>query len=51
MHDKAPWCDQKLGEALLAPTVIYVRDVLRLIEAAQVKVRRTSQRLVSDESD
>lgn len=40
LHDKAPWCDQPMGEVLLEPTVIYVSQVLQLIKAAHVKVGR-----------
>ncbi|GAB4816639.1 hypothetical protein N2152v2_003685 [Parachlorella kessleri] len=36
LHDKAPWCDQRLGDVLLTPTVIYVKDVLKLIHVADV---------------
>jgi len=37
LHDKAPWTDESFGIALLTPTVIYVRDCLKLIEAVDVK--------------
>ena len=38
LADPAPWGAATIGEALLAPTVIYVEAVLKLIEAAAIKV-------------
>eukprot|EP00891_Asterochloris_glomerata_P000488 jgi/Astpho2/488/Aster-03529 len=38
LNDPAPWdSSRKLGELLLTPTVIYVRRLLKLVEAVQVK--------------
>lgn len=39
LHDKAPWAAQgnSIGLELLTPTVIYVRDCMKIIEAADVK--------------
>ena len=39
LTDTAPWGDDStLGDALLAPTVLYVRPVLKLIQQLPVKV-------------
>ncbi|RMZ56339.1 hypothetical protein APUTEX25_004696 [Auxenochlorella protothecoides] len=38
LGDAAPWSDDSVGRSLLTPTTIYVRDVLRLTEAVDVKV-------------
>lgn len=38
LADACPWGPSTIGEALLAPTVIYVEPVLKLIEAAAIKV-------------
>ena len=38
LTDSAPW-GGTLGDALLAPTVLYVRPVLKLIQQLPVKVR------------
>ncbi|KAL6769327.1 PURM1 [Auxenochlorella protothecoides x Auxenochlorella symbiontica] len=37
LGDAAPWSDDSVGHSLLTPTTIYVRDVLRLTEAVDVK--------------
>jgi phosphoribosylaminoimidazole (AIR) synthetase len=39
LTDAAPWGGGTLGDALLAPTVLYVRPVLQLIQQLPVKVR------------
>jgi phosphoribosylaminoimidazole (AIR) synthetase len=40
LTDTAPWGgDGTLGDALLAPTVLYVRPVLKLIQQLPVKVQ------------
>lgn len=38
LADPAPWGATTIGEALLAPTVIYVEAVLKLIQLAAIKV-------------
>lgn len=38
LSDPTPWGNGTFGEALLAPTIIYVRRLLSLIEAVNVKV-------------
>ena len=38
LHDIAPWSGESFGLSLLTPTVIYVRDALKLIESVDVKV-------------
>lgn len=37
LHDTAPWSGQSFGHTLLTPTIIYVLDVLKLIDAADVR--------------
>jgi phosphoribosylformylglycinamidine cyclo-ligase len=38
LHDQAPWApEQSIGLSLLTPTALYVRDVMRLIAAADVR--------------
>ncbi|PSC75241.1 Phosphoribosylformylglycinamidine cyclo-chloroplastic mitochondrial [Micractinium conductrix] len=37
LHDTAPWSGQSFGLSLLTPTVIYVRDCMKLIGAADVR--------------
>ena len=39
LTDTAPWGGGTLGDALLAPTVLYVRPVLKLIQQLPVKVQ------------
>lgn len=38
LTDAAPWGGGTFGDALLAPTVLYVRPVLKLIQQLPVKV-------------
>jgi hypothetical protein len=38
LSDPTPWGGGTFGEVLLAPTIIYVRRLLSLIEAVDVKV-------------
>lgn len=38
LSDAAPWGNGTFGEALLAPTTIYVRRLLSLMERVDVKV-------------
>ena len=39
LHDTAPWSGQSFGLSLLTPTVIYVRDCMKLIGGACVTQR------------
>ena len=39
LGDAVPWGEGSFGDALLAPTIIYVRPVLKLIQQCAVKVR------------
>ena len=39
LHDKAPWSDESFGLTLLTPTIIYVRDCMKLASIVDVKVR------------
>lgn len=44
LHDIAPWSGESFGLSLLTPTVIYVRDALKLIESVDVKVSGVKER-------
>ena len=37
LHDIAPWSGESFGLTLLTPTIIYVRDCMRLVAAADVR--------------
>ncbi|KAL4445380.1 hypothetical protein ABPG77_011205 [Micractinium sp. CCAP 211/92] len=37
LHDTAPWSGEPFGLSLLTPTVIYVRDCMKMIGAADVR--------------
>ena len=37
LHDTAPWSGQSFGLTLLTPTVLYVRDVMKLISTVAVR--------------
>lgn len=39
LEEKVPWGDATFGQALLAPTIIYVSRVLSLRKKVDVKVR------------
>ena len=39
LHDKAPWSNESFGLTLLTPTIIYVRDCMKLASIVDVKVR------------
>lgn len=47
LTDTAPWGGGTLGDALLAPTVLYVRPVLQLIQQLPVKVWMPSCHTIS----
>lgn len=38
LHDKAPWSNESFGLTLLTPTIIYVRDCMKLASTVDVKV-------------
>ncbi len=38
LNDQVPWGNGTFGEALLAPTIIYVQRLLSLLDVADVKV-------------
>lgn len=38
LNDQVPWGNGTFGEALLAPTIIYVQRLLSLVDVADVKV-------------
>ncbi|KAI3428807.1 hypothetical protein D9Q98_007624 [Chlorella vulgaris] len=37
LHDTAPWSGESFGLTLLTPTVIYVRDCMKLVAAADIR--------------
>lgn len=37
LHDTAPWSGESFGLTLLTPTIIYVRDALKIITSADVR--------------
>ena len=37
LHDPAPWSGQSFGLTLLTPTVLYVKDTLKLIDTVDVR--------------
>ncbi|EFN58107.1 hypothetical protein CHLNCDRAFT_34524 [Chlorella variabilis] len=37
LHDTAPWSGESFGLTLLTPTVLYVRDCMKLVAAADVR--------------
>lgn len=37
LHDTAPWSGESFGLTLLTPTVLYVRDVMKMVAAADIK--------------
>ena len=39
LHDTAPWSGQSFGLTLLTPTTLYVKDIMKLIEEVDVRVR------------
>jgi phosphoribosylformylglycinamidine cyclo-ligase len=37
LHDTAPWSGESFGLTLLTPTVIYVRDCMKMVGAADIR--------------
>lgn len=48
LSDKAPWGDTSFGDALLAPTEIYVKRLLSLIDNVNVKVSHKASKKCSE---
>jgi len=45
LTDRVPWGEGTFGDALLAPTVLYVRPVLKLLQQLPVKVSKLQKTL------